>query len=84
MSNTKIYKIMKLFSKKEISKKLNISVRTVDRLLKRRELEALRIGRLIRVTQDQLDQFLEKSALNHDETDMMYQKQLKIYNNQQK
>ena len=75
---------MKLFSKKEISKKLNISVRTVDRLLKRRELEALRIGRLIRVTQDQLDQFLEKSALNQGETDMMYQKQLKIYNNQQK
>jgi excisionase family DNA binding protein len=67
MSNTKIYKIMKLFSKKEISEKLNISVRTVDRLLKRRELEALRIGRLIRVTQDQLDQFLEKSALNHDD-----------------
>ena len=58
---------MKLFSKKEISEKLNISVRTVDRLLKRGELEALRIGRLIRVTQDQLDQFLEKSALNHDD-----------------
>jgi len=55
---------MKLFSKKEIAEKLNISVRTIDRLIKSKKLNACKIGRSVRITQEQLDEFIQASVLN--------------------
>lgn len=50
---------MELFTKKQISRELRVSLRTVDRLLKSGDLKYLKIGRLVRITEGQLNQFLQ-------------------------
>jgi len=51
-----------MLTKKDVSKNLNISTKTVDRLILRGQLKALKIGRSIRIPQDELDEFIKRSA----------------------
>lgn len=53
---------MGLFTKKELSAKLNVSIRTIDRLILSGQIKAYKIGRSVRITQEELDDFLEASA----------------------
>lgn len=50
-----------LLTRKQIAQKLNISIRTVDRLIIQGQLKSFKIGRSIRVSQDDLDEFIKRS-----------------------
>ena len=52
---------MKFLTRTEVSKQLNISLRSVDRLISRGQLKALKIGRSIRISQEQLDELIKLS-----------------------
>ena len=46
-----------------VADRLDVCQRTVRRLISRGDLRAHRIGRLLRVSQDELDRFLDSSSL---------------------
>jgi len=50
------------FTRKEIAKNLTISERSVDRLILTGQLKAYKIGRSVRISQEQLDEFLKGSV----------------------
>jgi len=45
-----------------VARRLDVSEKTVRRLIVRGELRAHRIGRLIRISEDELDRFLESKS----------------------
>jgi len=52
-----------LLSVKEIAKFLNVSIRTVQRMVKRGDLDAVRVGGQIRVHRSALDRLLREGAV---------------------
>ena len=52
-----------LLSSVDVAKQLNCTVRTVLNLRDKGELEFVRIGRLVRYTQQQLENYLEKQTV---------------------
>ncbi|WP_394525298.1 substrate-binding domain-containing protein [Lacrimispora sp. JR3] len=52
----------KIFTAQEVADRLKIKKATVYELIKRGELNATKIGRQIRISQEQLDQYLQGSA----------------------
>ena len=53
-----------LFTKKEVATKLNVSVRTIDRLILSGQIKAYKLGRSVRIAQEQLDEFIEASVFD--------------------
>lgn len=49
---------------KEVAKTLNVSPRTVDRILKARKLPYIRISRQYRIDKKHFDKFIEKNTRN--------------------
>jgi len=49
------------YTREQIAKQLTLSVKTIDRLILRGQLKALKIGRSVRISQEQLDEFLKRS-----------------------
>ena len=50
------------YTREQIARQLTLSVKTIDRLILRGQLKALKIGRSVRISQDQLDEFLKGSV----------------------
>jgi len=57
-----MYTARLLYSKKEAARTLSISLRTLDALIKRRELAVRRIGRRILITRQSLLEFVGQAA----------------------
>jgi excisionase family DNA binding protein len=55
---------MEILTKKQVAKQLNISTRTIDRLILSGQLKAYKIGRSVRIAQAQLDEFLKVSTFD--------------------
>ena len=53
-----------LFTKKEVATKLNVSVRTIDRLILSGQIKAYKLGRSVRIAQEQLDEYLQESVFD--------------------
>ncbi|MFW6230341.1 MAG: helix-turn-helix domain-containing protein [Halanaerobium sp.] len=53
-----------LFTKKEVATKLNVSVRTIDRLILSGQIKAYKLGRSVRIDQEQLDEYLQESVFD--------------------
>lgn len=53
---------MVFYSKKELSQLLSMSTRTIDRLIFSGKLKSFKIGRSVRISQNQLDDFLKGSV----------------------
>lgn len=53
-----------LLSQAEVGEVLGVSVQTIGRMLKRRELEAVKIGRSVRILSESLERYLRKET-NH-------------------
>lgn len=54
----------KLYTRQETAKYLNVSIRTVDRLIKNGELEVNRIGlRNVRISETAIKDYLNKSTI---------------------
>ena len=51
---------MKLYTTQEVANILQISTLTVRRYIKQNKLNAVKIGRDLRITQEQLDEFILK------------------------
>ncbi len=51
-----------LLTRQDVAVRLALSVPTIDRLIGRHELKAVRIGRAIRVRVTDLDRFIERLA----------------------
>jgi excisionase family DNA binding protein len=51
-----------LYSKKESAQLLSLSLRTVDALIRRKALEARRVGRRVLVTRKSLEKFARRPA----------------------
>jgi len=49
------------YTREQLARQLTLSVKTIDRLILRGQLKALKIGRSVRISQDQLDEFLKRS-----------------------
>jgi len=50
-----------LLTRKQTAIELNVSHRTVDRLIQKGHLKALKIGRSIRISQEQLEEYIKNS-----------------------
>lgn len=48
---------------RELAKYLDVSERTVERLIASGKLKAVRIGRLLRISDDDLQEFLRRNSL---------------------
>ena len=53
----------RFYTVSEIAERLHLSTRTIRRLIERGELDAYRIGRLIRISPDGLQRFIEANRL---------------------
>lgn len=53
---------MKVYTTDDVAETLSVSRRTIERHIESGNLEAMKIGRLIRITQDQLNAFLLNSV----------------------
>jgi excisionase family DNA binding protein len=58
---------LKLYTRKELSKLLRVHINTIDNMIKRGDIKALKIGRTVRISQEELDYLLkgEKNENNH-------------------
>ena len=52
-------KKMEIYTVKEVAKKLQLSYRKILDLIKKRELEAKKVGKSYRITENQLRRYLE-------------------------
>ena len=50
---------MEIYTVKEVAKKLQLSYRKILDLIKKRELEAKKVGKSYRITENQLRRYLE-------------------------
>jgi excisionase family DNA binding protein len=55
-----------LYSKKESAQLLSLSLRSVDSLIKQKDLEACRVGRRVLVTRKSLEEFAQKGDRDED------------------
>lgn len=53
-----------MFTTSEVAEKLNLSEKTIRNLIESGELEAHKFGRVFRISEEQLDNFIEKSKTN--------------------
>jgi excisionase family DNA binding protein len=58
-----------LLSQAEVGDVLGVSAQTVARMLKRKELESVRIGRSVRVLSDSLERYLERETAKENSHD---------------
>jgi len=58
---------LKLYTRKELSKLLRVHINTIDNMIKRGDIKALKIGRTVRISQEELDYLLKggKNENNH-------------------
>jgi len=56
---------MEFYTPKEVAERLKLSELTVYDLIKRGEIEALKIGRIYRISKEALEKFLEKSKYSN-------------------
>lgn len=52
---------MEIFTKQQAAKQLNISTRTIDRLILSGQLKAYKIGNSVRIAQEHLSELLKSS-----------------------
>jgi len=50
---------LKLYTRKELSKLLRVHINTIDNMIKRGDIKALKIGRTVRISQEELDYLLK-------------------------
>ena len=50
-----------MLSKKDVAEKLNVSTRTINRLIEREEIYYHRIGNVLRFTQEDIDDYLRRT-----------------------
>lgn len=55
----------KLFSVKEVADKLRVSRITINNLIKKKEIQAIRIGKLYRIEETHLETFLARQTTSH-------------------
>ena len=53
----------RLISQQAAAEQLSVSVQTVSRLIRRKELDAIRVGRTVRVTVESVEQFLSRKGV---------------------
>lgn len=53
----------RLISQQAAAEQLSVSVQTVSRLIRRKELDAIRVGRNVRVTVESVEQFLSQKGV---------------------
>ena len=56
-----------MLSVEEVARRFNVSTRTVVRLVERRQLRALRVGRQWRFKPEWIDEWIEKNTQQPDE-----------------
>jgi excisionase family DNA binding protein len=56
---------VQLYSKAEVAKRLDVGVRTVERLVSTGQIEFHRVGSLVKFTDDQLLAYLTKTARSY-------------------
>ena len=56
-----------MFTTSEVAEKLNLSEKTIRNLIESGELEAHKFGRVFRISEEQLYNFIEKSKTNINE-----------------
>jgi excisionase family DNA binding protein len=57
----------RLLTVPEAADRLRLSARMVERLIERGEMVPLRIGRSVRLTDTEIEEFIERKRHNHDE-----------------
>lgn len=57
----------KLMSREEVCEYLQISMDTLERILKRGEMQASRVGRQIRITEEAIREYLHKHTMGEAE-----------------
>lgn len=55
-----------LFSKTDVSRALNLSIRTLEGLIRRGELKTRRIGRRVLISRTEINKFAELSTLTEN------------------
>jgi excisionase family DNA binding protein len=53
-----------LISQQAAAERLSVSVQTISRLIRRKELDAIRVGRNVRVTVESVEQFLSRKGVS--------------------
>ena len=53
-----------MFTTSEVAEKLNLSEKTIRNLIESGELEAHKFGRVFRISEEQFNDFIEKSKTN--------------------
>jgi excisionase family DNA binding protein len=53
---------MQIYTVQEVAEQLKVSPRTVERLIARRQLAAVQVGRRLRITGEQLHAYLQQHA----------------------
>ncbi|MEM4021033.1 MAG: helix-turn-helix domain-containing protein [Nitrososphaerota archaeon] len=53
----------RLFSPKRVAEELNVSIWTVYRMVRRGDLVAIRVGRLLRIPESSLEAFIDLNRL---------------------
>jgi excisionase family DNA binding protein len=53
-----------MFTTSEVAEKLNLSEKTIRNLIESGELEAHKFGRVFRISEEQFNNFIEKSKTN--------------------
>lgn len=56
-----IYSLNKLYSVQEVAEKLNLSEQTVRKLIKKGEIQSIRLGKNIRITTSELHRIVENT-----------------------
>lgn len=59
-----VKKLSEIMTPSEVAERLKVTERTIYKYLANGELEAVKIGRVWRITQEQLKSFLEKKTQN--------------------
>jgi putative molybdopterin biosynthesis protein len=58
---------VKLYTVREVAEKLRVKSATVYSWIKKGKLAAIRVGRLLRITEEQIDSFVRSSLAVSDE-----------------
>ena len=61
---------MDIYTIPEVAKKLRVNQTTVSRLIHRGELKAYKIGRIYRITKEEVDRFLNASKTENSREDV--------------
>lgn len=55
---------MRTYTKKQLSAILNVSMRTIQYLIKRGEIRYFRVGSVVRITEDALNDYIKEHEQN--------------------